>query len=172
MEVEIPFTLARSRHLREMDDIMDSLKFGKSRHSKAPAEKLRWRYSWSILHEGQTLAEILSGPPSDTKILYEEDAVQDLMRRTRVTLRGSIGHWRGVTLLTEVPPEIEAIHRQAVSRDMAEEARFAAMSPEDRRRHMAEGLAELRKDSGFAELHVRDDKVVEARVQGRKDGPR
>lgn len=154
----ITFEEARTRHPKEVTEILAKLGSGKSKHRKATGDKLQWEYKTAVLIEGSgSLGDMLAGKFEAGRLRREvmtlDERVADEVRRTRTSLQGTIGQWaHGVSVAN--PPEVESRARAAISEHMRERSELDALPPAEQDRQREETLAQLRGQPGFMEVRV------------------
>lgn len=159
MELKIPYEIANKRHNGLVLDIVAKLRLGTSKNKRARAEDLEWAYDWSIRCD--------NNPPSNDR--YTE--IQNRKQRLHITLRASIGRWRGYSKTpvwqgTEArtgkfiagtpqfasnvfPPEILEIITEQVENEFAQRNKIAKMTPEERQVEANKLLGQLIGTPGF-----------------------
>jgi hypothetical protein len=137
---------------------------GRSVHKDLPGEDLDWGFSYSIRIEGgvSSLQDILNG--SDTPVPPPvapgpgelERRLADHCRRTYVSVVGGKGRagWFGTLPPNEVPAEVQDAYRASLIVELAEEARWAALTPRQRDAEGDAALADLRGMGGFFAIQI------------------
>ena len=158
MEIPVDYKVAKAKYPDAVKTVIAKLRAGKSKHNQARPESLKWSYSWCIRVEGFAFAQLISGEAEKLRVnedaMTEEEAVQDRVRRSGVSLQGSKGHWSGYELLKEIPSELVEAHRQAIRTKRAEKAAYDALPQAEKERQFHEALGQLRGTPGFMELPI------------------
>lgn len=158
MELPVTFELMQVRHPVLVDEVMQKLRRGTSKHRNVASDRLTWFYEWSIQVQGYTFAEILQGRLERAREaedrLSVEDVVQDMVQRTHARIRGKISRWSGYADLAEVPKEIVRIHEEQIRKNRAESATFSALPAAEQRRRFDEAHAQASRMPGFVSLTV------------------
>lgn len=138
---------------------MAKLQKGKSKEKNAKPEELEWCYNWCVSVSCYSFNDIISGKARDDR--EEEDAmsiddrVKDFASRCRVMLAGSKGRWWGLatTPISPTPNEIIAPQRERFETEVADKARFDAMSKEEQNAEI-QGLLGQLKGPGFVMVKI------------------
>ena len=144
MRLVIPWETARLRHPLAVEDILAQLVRGKSKEKGTPADKLVWAYEWCTRVDNAPLPETI------------EERVEYFLTRSHIGLVASKGRWHAGSdvPLTLVPPEVRAWYEEGERRRAQDQARFAALSPQEKAKEVQELLGCLRGQPGFVELQL------------------
>lgn len=155
MIIELSYEEARRQYPDRVDEVMTKLRKGKSRHRDAAPEELEWSIEYGVLVPGQlvTFADLIVGRVEDPRErrsrMSLDERVEEIVQGVTAYLRGKIGRFIAFSSQIEgCPEEVRAAIRRGVEEDMAEEARVAALSPEERQAEAEEALRQLRKCPG------------------------
>ena len=170
--IELSYEEARRQYPDKVDEVMTKLRKGKSRHRDAAPEELEWSIEYGVLVPGQlvTFADLIVGRVEDPRErrsrMSLDERVEEIVQGVTAYLRGKIGRFIAFSSQIEgCPEEVRAAIRRGVEEDIAEEARVAALSPEERQAEAEEALRQLRKMPGFMEIRIGDD-VEAALIDG------
>lgn len=139
-------------HKDHVDNIINKLRRGRSRHKDAEASELIWHYDYVTMINACSVNDLLAGNVTKIPDTVEERVAEEL-ERVVVRLAASIGHWHGVSdqPLHSVPLPIRSLIHDKHVEMKREEDRVAALSPEEREHETASILDRLRGGS-FIEL--------------------
>lgn len=159
--LEIPYEEALRNHPEAVLEALTSVRKGKSKHRNDPPETFTWGYFWCVVIENGvgSLADVLSGKAALKRVQEEalsiDEQVLDYARRCHVSLQLEKSRAYGRSERLETPKSFLDDYRRGLEEKAREQARIAALSPEERQRETEEILQQLRKDPGFMEIPAR-----------------
>lgn len=136
METKVPYLTVSRRHSREILQVIDKLRAGRSKHRNDPPHTFEWGYSWCVEVtpiNGHDFMEIVAGrkaPPKREKPKTAQAYVADYARRAHVTLYAKKGRasWYSEKLV-EFPDEVAQVVRKMFEEDERLEKEAANMTP-------------------------------------------
>jgi len=165
MYVQIGYKKAKERYPGLMDEVMEKIRKGKSRHKKDRPCEFVWGISWCVSVEGFSgteFKEMIEGkrplPNGEEDPKTEEEAVEDYKHRCEASLQASAGRasWCSTSRIPDFPQEIADFVRRDFRSEKDEEARWNAMPAGKRDEELGKILGDLRKSPGFIELRMPD----------------
>ena len=139
----------------QVAEVVLKLRSGKSKSKNTPWTELAWSYACCVeVNEGSTLEQVFMRLENPAE-MSGEARVADEVARTIVWLEGRIGRWTGKSSRIATPPEVAANVRKSWEKRAAEEARAAALSPEERDSELTDLLRALGKGGGFMGFMMR-----------------
>jgi hypothetical protein len=157
--LEIPYKTAKKRYPKEVAEVMKKVRAGKSKHRNSDPNLWAWGFSWCVLIEGSIrgsdFAKMIAGKkefPKEKELTPDEE-VEDYGSRATVHLSAKIGktEW-GSHDPIEFPKEIAEMIRKDRKEADIENARFNALSPEEKDREVNDALRQLSRSPGFVAI--------------------
>lgn len=181
-EYPITYEMARERHPKELEQVRVEVARSGSKYKTKLVEQ--WQFFYSTHQEIQGggmrgdefMRKLQSGElarEKDEKMRWKdtatlEDRIQRYMEGLHISLSARLtprGGSYGVPL-NSIPPEIQADIRETSQQEVAERARFNALTPAEREAETQGLLAQLRGSPGFTEIHIGEDGRAQAMMQG------
>lgn len=166
-EVVVSYEEALARHPDGVASILKQVRSGKAKDKDRDATTWKWTYSWGTRIDGgiSSLADLLSGKhePYHVKLArmtLDERVADEVHRSKPVHLVGRTPSFktRGVADMHPdyFPPEAEALIREGHASQVAEQARVAGLTQEQRDDEVRAALAYLTgpKNRGFMAVRV------------------
>ena len=155
MNQSLTYQQALERHPEQVADVLRQVRKGRSKTKNADPSTWTWSYDWCVeIHGSFSFEDLLSGKQEEERQVRLsrslEERVNGLIRDSHVALRGHTGS-------SDVPSEVLREHyTETVTAEMAEEARAAAMSPEQRHQEAQEALRYLMgpRNKGFMAISI------------------
>lgn len=174
MDVTVTYEEALARHPDAVRAITTKIKKGKSKEKDSDPATWDWSYSWGTMVEGSTsLADLLSGKHEPWHVkqarMTLDERVADEVRRSKpvhlVAATKPRHKTRGYETLDKdyFPPEAEKSIRAGHRERMRDEARYAAMSQEERDAEVRGALEFLTgpRNKGFVAVRVAPSPEIE-----------
>lgn len=128
---------------KEMEQVLEKLRSGKSKHRLAEMKDLIWGFSCCVELRGAAMsfADVLSGKPKPaTESIYH------------YAVEGSIGKWRAAVSINSVPQEALEARNKAEDIEQLDKIKRDSLSPAERQDEIENALKELSKYPGFVAL--------------------
>lgn len=177
MDVPISYEEALARHPAEVAAILRDVRRGKAKDKDRDAATWKWTYSWGTRIDGgiSSLADLLSGkhepwPVKLARMTLDERVADEVSRSKPVHLVGRTPSFktRGWADMHPdyFPPEAEALIREGHASQVAEQARVAGLTQEQRDAEVRGALEYLMgpKNRGFVALRVAPSSEIDGTV--------
>lgn len=156
MRLPIEYEEARRCWPEAVAEIVAKLRKGKSAHRDADPSTLEWGIEWCVRVRGFTFGEIVNRdvlPPTPGERAKEN------AKNSTAWLGARKGRWAGTSsALKDLPQEVEDFYARSAKGEEEEQARIAALTPEERTAEVKKALAVLSKGKGFVAIHARREK--------------
>lgn len=153
MELPVDYATALELYPEAVAEAVAMLRKSRSKHRKADPVTLKWKYWWCVEIRAYTFTELLDGTAQergkDRHEMTLDERVADEVKRSHVSVVVA-NNYHGK--LGTVPDVIRELIEEGHKGNMAEEARVAAMSDEEREARTQEVLQQLRGSPGFMEF--------------------
>lgn len=156
MDIKMGYETLLARHPEAVEQAVAKLRKSRSKYRNADPATLSWRYSWGVVCKSYSAADLFNGKARAAderhRAMTIEERINDEARRSRVTLGVSTGYYSDP--LEVVPPEIMNRIRADYLKEQEDEARVAALTPEQREKEV-EGLLRQLQGPGFFTFSVK-----------------
>jgi hypothetical protein len=161
MQVEISYEEAAARYPKQVAEIIANLRKGKSVQKNADPSALSYTLDWGERIQAYTFNDLMQGKetrsPEPNSFEQYWEGVKS--RIPTISLRASIKRWWGWadTHITEHPQEVHDFYRTAYEREQQETARYANLSPLQKRQELENALKNFSGVQVFLSSSIKGD---------------
>lgn len=156
MWLEVSYASVRRQYPELVNAMTSSIRKGKSKCRNTPPGKFTWGFSWSVLVQGNSLDDIMSGNVKDDRFATDNEEVADYEKRAHVTIVAKMGRnvWRSKRRVDTLPREIRNDIIKRRRKQEKEDKRWKELTPEQQQKELNDLIGELSKDSGFMAVQL------------------
>jgi hypothetical protein len=133
---------------------MNKLQHGKSKEKYAKPEEMNWFFNWCVRVNCMSFDDVIKSIGKKKQELEIDKKLTNYARNCSVVIAATKGRWYGSSSVIETPEEVIDQQRKAFEKDMTDQKRFNAQSPDEQEKEINDLLKELGKSQGFCAVKI------------------